>query len=167
MTVAREDVRATFNKGVLWLPVGQGANSRTSTLMFDLAEMVYETVLRKTSRPPRRDDLNNEPEDGATYIREVVDESSRHFLVVTDDVWEVEVLEELKRAGIWALYTTRDGKLLPETPAIRLDQVLKGEAEMVLRQAADLDGDAELPAAAYDLMKLCEHGVMHLAFMGR
>ena len=167
MVVAREDVRAFFQKGVLWLPVGQEAEHRLPALMFNLAEMVYETVMRKTCRPPRKDDLKNEPEDGAAYIREVVDESSRRFLVVADDVWEVGVLRELKRAGLWVLYTGRDGDLLSEAPTIRLDQVLKEEAEMVLRRAADLHDDADLPDAAYDLMELCEYGVMRLAFVGR
>lgn len=167
MVVAREDVRAFFHEGVLWLPVGQGADNRISAVMFDLAEMVYETVLGKTCRPPRKGGLRSEPEDGAAYIRDVVDESNRRFLVVADDVWDVEVLEELEKAGVWVLYTSRDVDLLPEVPAIRLGPVLEEEAEMVLRRAVGLDDDAELPEAAYELMKLCEYGVMHLAFVGR
>ena len=167
MVVAREDVRASFHKGVLWLSVGQGAKDRLAELMHRLAGMVYETVMQKTCRPFRKQGIDNDPEDGVAYIREVVDESSRRFLVVADDVWEVEVLQELKRAGLWVIYTTRDGDLLPEAPAIRLDQILKEEAEMVLRRAADLADDADLPDAAYDLMELCEYGVMHLAFVGR
>ncbi|CAM9283637.1 unnamed protein product, partial [Ectocarpus sp. 6 AP-2014] len=45
MVIARKDVRASFHKGVLWLPVGQGAKDRLPSLMFYLARMVYETVL--------------------------------------------------------------------------------------------------------------------------
>lgn len=46
-------------------------------------------------------------EDGVAYIWEVVDERRRRFLVVADYVWDAEVLEELKKAGAWVLYTTR------------------------------------------------------------
>lgn len=44
MVVAREDVRASFCKGVLWLQVGQGAKFRSADLMLRLADMVYETA---------------------------------------------------------------------------------------------------------------------------
>ncbi|CAN0189918.1 unnamed protein product, partial [Ectocarpus sp. 6 AP-2014] len=111
--------------------------------------------------------LQNDPEDGAAYIREV-DEKSRRFLVVADDVWEREVLEELKRAGVmWVLYTTRQDTLLPEQAPQRLDEMLPKEAELVLRRAADLDDNARLPEAAYDLMNRCESVVLDLAMVGR
>ncbi|CAM9143918.1 unnamed protein product, partial [Ectocarpus sp. 8 AP-2014] len=45
MVIAREDVRASFHKGVLWLPVGQGAKDRLPSLMLDLAGMVHKTAL--------------------------------------------------------------------------------------------------------------------------
>ena len=167
MVVARADVRASFPKGVLWLQVGQGANDHLPELMIRLADMVYEIVMLKACRPPRKSGLKGEPEDGAAYIREVVNESSRRFVVVADDVWDVEVLHELKRAGMWVLYTSRDHSLLPDATPLRLDQLLKEEAELVLRRAADLDDDANLPAAAYELIELCEYGAMHLAFVGR
>ncbi|CAM9948105.1 unnamed protein product [Pylaiella littoralis] len=168
MVIAREDVRASFHKGVLWLPVGQGAKERLPSVMFRLAVAVYETVLSKTYRPPRKAGVGMDPEDGVAYIQEVVDGSSRRFLVVADNVWEVEVLEELERAGVWVLYTTRQDSLLPAAaPLLRLDQVLKGEAETVLRRAASLDDNAPLPEAAYDLMTRCELSVMHLSFVGR
>lgn len=166
MLIAREDVRASFHKGLLWLQVGQGAKDRLPEIMLRLAGMVYETVMLKMCRSPRTAGLGIDPEDGAAYIREVVDESSRRFLVVTDDVWEVEVLRELKNAGVWVIYTTRHDGLLPEAPSLRLDQVMKEEAELVLRRAAELD-DAPLPKAAYDLMERCEFSVMHLALVGR
>ncbi|CAN0209411.1 unnamed protein product, partial [Ectocarpus fasciculatus] len=110
----------------------------------------------------------NDPEDGAAYIREVVGENSRHFLVVADDVWEKEVLEELKRAGVmWVLYTTRQDTLLPEQAPQRLDEMLPNEAELVLRRAADLDDNARLPEAAYDLINRCEFVVLDLVMVGR
>ena len=166
MVVAEVDVRASFHKGVLWLQVGQGATVRLPELMLRLAGMVYERVMSKACRPPRKAGLDKDPEDGAAYIQEVVDDSCRRFLVIADDVWDVEVLTELKRAGVWVLYTTRQDDLLPEPP-LRLDEVLPEEAEMVLRRAADLDNDERLPDAAYELMRRCEFGVLHLAFVGR
>eukprot|EP00752_Nemacystus_decipiens_P012587 g11147.t1 len=167
MVVRRDDVRASFHKGVLWLQVGQGANDRLAELKHRLAEMVYETVMLKACRPPRKAGIDTDPEDGAAYIREVVDDGSRRFLVVADDVWEAKVLEALRKASVWVLYTTRDGNLIPEAPPICLDQVLQKEAELVLRRAVELDDDAPLPAAAYELMTQCEYGVMYLAFVGR
>lgn len=167
MVVARKDVREFFHRGVLWISVGKEAKHRLSALMFDLARTVYETALSKTCRPPGKANVLIDPEDGATYMREVVDESSRRFLVVADDVWDVEVLTELKRAGVWVLYTTRDGNFRPETPPLRLDQVLEKEAEMVLRRAAELNDDVRLPEAAYELMKRCEYVVLNLALVGR
>lgn len=47
MVVAREDVRACFDKGVIWLQVGQGARARLPELKGRLADMVYETVMQK------------------------------------------------------------------------------------------------------------------------
>ncbi|CAM9732612.1 unnamed protein product [Ectocarpus sp. 4 AP-2014] len=168
MVVGRADVRAHFHKGLLWLQVGQGAKQRLPEIMTRLAGMVYETVMLKQCRPLRKAGSANDPEDGAAYIREVVDENSRRFLVVADDVWEREVLEELKRAGVmWVLYTTRQDTLLPEQAPQRLDEMLPNEAELVLRRAADLDDNARLPAAANDLMNRCEFVVLDLAMVGR
>eukprot|EP00752_Nemacystus_decipiens_P009008 g8041.t1 len=167
MVVRREDVRAAFHKGVLWLQVGQGAKDRLTELMNRLAGMVYETVMQKSCRPPRKQGIDNDPEDGAAYIREVVDESSIRFLVVVDDVWEVEVLEAHRKAGVWVLYTTREHGLLPEAIPLRLDQVREEEAELVLRRAADLKDDARLPNAAYELMARCDFMMLDLVLVGR
>ena len=169
MIVAREDVRAYFENGVLWLQVEQGAKDRLSELKSRLADMVYETVMHKGCRPPRKQaGLGRDPEDGVEYIVDVIGKVRLRFLVVADDVWDVEVLEALKRSGAWVLYTTRQSNLLPEHPQLLwLDQVLKEEAELVLRRAADLDDDAHLPEAAYELMERCGFAALDLAFVGR
>lgn len=166
MVIAREEVRTFFHGGVLWLHAGKGAKDRLPELMIRLAGMVHQTVMLGACRPSRKLGFGLDPEDGAAYVREVVDESSRQFLVVADDVWEVEVLEALRRAGGWVLYTSRRGDLLPE-PALRVDQVLKEEAEVVLRRAAGLEDDAKLPSAAFDLMSRFEFAVSCLNFVGR
>ena len=176
MVIAREDARAFFDSGILWLRAGPGAKNRLPELMARLAGMVHRTVMLGACRPPRKLGLGLglglglDPEDGAAYIREVVDESSRRFLVVADDVREAEVLEELRRAGAWVLYTSDRDDLLaePDAPPLRLDQLRKEEAEVVLRRAAELeDGDATLPSAAYALIQRCEFAVLDLAFVGR
>ena len=169
MVIARDDVRAYFEKGVLWLQVGQAAKDRLPELKSRLADMVYESVMQKACRPPRKqEDLASDPEDGVEYIVDVMNKDMMRFLVVADDVWDVEVLEALKRAGAWVLYTTRHRDLLPEPPRpLRVDQMLKEEAELVLRRAADLHDDAYLPNAAYELMERCDYAASDLAFVGR
>lgn len=165
MVIARKDVRASFHKGVLWLPVGQGAKGRLPSLTFTLAGMVYETVLSKSCRPPRKDVEGKE--DGVAYISEMVVEGLDRVLVVADDVWEVEVLQELQKLGAYILYTTRQEALLPDAPVVRIGEVVLEEAEMVLRRAADLDETAVLPDAAYELMERCEFIVLDIAFVGK
>ncbi|CAM9532245.1 unnamed protein product [Scytosiphon promiscuus] len=167
MVVAREDVRASFQDGILWLSVGKGAKSRLPFLMFDLATSVWKTVLRKTGRRPRTANVGINLEDGAAYIRDVVRESKRRFLVVADDVWDVEVLRELRRTGAWVLYTTRRATRFPETPLLWLDEVMEEEAKMVLRRAAELHDDARLPDAALELVGRCKCFVLDLALVGR
>lgn len=115
--------------------------------------MVWENVLLMSARCPRRVGAGNELEDGAAYIREVVGEGSRNFLVVADGVWEPEALTGLRKAGAWVLYTSRRDDLLPGAPVLRLDEILKEEAETVLRRVADLNDDQHLPDAAYDLSR--------------
>ncbi|CAM9711117.1 unnamed protein product [Ectocarpus sp. 8 AP-2014] len=167
MVVTQVDVQAFFRGRVLWLSVGKGAKDRLPALMFELANRVRETVLQKMARKPRGATVGINSEDGAAYIREEAGKGDTRFLVVADDVWDAEVLGELRRAGAWVIYTTRKTELFPETPAIRLEEVLKEEAEMMLRRAADLGEQARLPPAAYELMKRCDFAVLDLALVGR
>ncbi|CAM9885673.1 unnamed protein product [Ectocarpus fasciculatus] len=167
MVVTQVDVQAFFHGRVLWLSVGKGAKDRLPALMFELANRVREAVLMKAARRPREATVGINPEDGAAYIREEVGKAGRRFLVVADDVWDAEVLGELKRAGAWVIYTTRKTELFPQTPALRLEEVLEEEAETVLRRAADLGEQARLPPAAYELMKRCDFAVLDLALVGR
>ncbi|CAM9492185.1 unnamed protein product, partial [Ectocarpus sp. 8 AP-2014] len=135
LVVARADVRAYFRDGIVWLPVrGKGAEHRLPDLMLLLANMVYETVLKsgeaswssKKLRPPRTPGgVACDRENGAAYIRGALGitypggeqgdgggeshEQRRlrpRYLIVADDVYEPEVLEELQGIGAWVLYTT-------------------------------------------------------------
>ncbi|CAN0170438.1 unnamed protein product, partial [Hapterophycus canaliculatus] len=92
------------------------------------------------------------------------------LLVVADDVWEADVLEELRRTGASILYTTRSGDLLVGTCGnlpLRVDEVTEGEAAMLLRRAAELDDEATLPDPAYEMIRRGGLAAMDLACVGR
>lgn len=166
MVVARKDVRACFRKGVLWLAVGEGAKDRLPALMHRLAHMVHDAVLGKHGRPPGMRDIGVEPDDGASYVRQMMGQFSRHLLIVADDVWEAEVLEELRNTGAAVLYTTRSDTTL-DNKLLRLDRIEKDEAETVLRRAARLKDRESLPDEAYEVMERCGYVAMDLAFVCR
>lgn len=166
MVVAREDVRAHFRKGVLWLTVGQEARHRIPSLMNRLANMVFEVMAAGETRRPRTPDVGVDPEDGAAYIREVVGEDRSPFLVIADDVWDIEVLKELKSTGATVLYTTRDEHLFDDSP-LRIHELLNGEVAVALRRAAELDEDVEPPDASAEIILRCASMAMDLAFVGR
>ncbi|CAM9292293.1 unnamed protein product, partial [Laminaria digitata] len=170
MVVARENVRAHFRKGVLWLTVGRGARQRLPALMDRLANMVFEVMAEGEggTRRPRTPDVGVEPEDGAAYIRQVVGgDTSSPFLVVADDVWEVEVLEELQSTGATVLYTTRSEGLCDGSPPLRLHELLNGEVAAALKRAAELNDDVEPPDAGAEIVQRCGSIAMDLAFVGR
>ncbi|CAM9637428.1 unnamed protein product, partial [Ascophyllum nodosum] len=166
MVIARKDVHAFFHGGVLWLPVGHGAKDRIPALMLRLAGMVHEDVLEKACRPPRKADVGVEPEDGADYIREALGKVGRRLLVVADDVWEEEVLQEMQKIGAWVLYTSQADGLLGDAP-LRLDQLRTGEAEAMLRESAEIEKNENLPETAHEVIRRSAFLVMDLAFVGR
>lgn len=163
VVIAKDNIRRHFHKEVLWLPVGQHC---VHALMRQLATMVYEKVLKKTCRPLDKP-TTRKGEEGAGYIRQMTMATGRRrFLVVADDVWEVEVLEELEQAGVLVLYTTRAVLDFGEV-SLKLTEVLKGEPESIFQGAAELPHDARLPAILYKLMERCEYSALELAFIGR
>lgn len=163
MFTTHAEVLRHFDKGVVWFPVGQRQGDMESprNLMFGLATKVWE-MLGKTLGAPG---VGTEGvKDGVAYLRDVVPiKIKQRFLVVADDVWDTGVLQQLREAGVWVLYTSRDS-LLP-IAQVSLDHLVKNDAEMLLRRAADLEDDQVLPQAAYDLMKACNFVVMDLAFV--
>ena len=169
MVIAREDVRACFLKGVLWLSVGAGAGAkdRLPVLMYRLADMVYETVLGLEGRPPRTPDVGVDPENGATYIREAMGFDIRRLLIVADDVCEEKVLGELRSTGASLLYTTRSEHLFSDPSLVRLGNLRRHEAETVLRRVTEVDDEAALPKAAYEVIERCGSCVVELVFVGR
>ncbi|CAM9394696.1 unnamed protein product, partial [Sphacelaria rigidula] len=63
-------VRALFSDGVVWLRVGRDAAERLPGLLRNLAQMVYENVLRCRGYPPRQSPTD--PKNGTAYVREAM-----------------------------------------------------------------------------------------------
>lgn len=187
MVVAREDVRGYFHDGVVWLPVGgRGAKDRLPELMQRLAKMVYETVLKdkggeSSPPPPRKPSVGADRQNGAAYIRGALGWGEKgggqprrrwRYLIVADNVYEPEVLEELKGVGACVLYTTarsasgmrRDNG---DIDWLRLEEMPEEEMDTVLRRACGLTSSAKLPQHAHDLMKSYGSLVMDIAYVGR
>lgn len=114
----------------------------------------------------------------------------RRYLIVADDVYEPEVLEELKGVGACVLYTTTrsaagmrlgdgdgdgngdgdgdggGGGGGADAELLRLDDLQEKEAETVLRQACGLPY-AKLPQQARDMMESYGSVVMDINYVGR
>lgn len=187
MVIAREDVRGYFHDGVVWLPVGgKGAKDRLPQLMHRLANIVYETVLKENNGewslpPPRKPSVGADRQNGAAYIRGALAWGEKcggrqqrrwRYLIVADDVYEPEVLEELKGVGACVLYTTtrsasgmRCGS--GDIDWLRLEDMPKEETDTVLRRACGLDSNAQLPQQAHNLMNSYGSLVMDIAYVGR
>lgn len=169
-TAASEIVRCheileRFSDGVLWLSVNDGAKARLPTVMLQLATMLHD-IGGGLGRPPASD-------HGATYIRGRVNKGRNgrglRCLVVADNVWEEEVVAELRETGMWVLLTTRTESLVTgvDGETIGIDQLSEEEAEEVLRRASELPSGERLPDAARELIVLCGRVAMELAFVGR
>lgn len=185
MVVKNSDVRQHFCDGMLWLSVGENAVPRVSAVMSKLATMVWEQIFSKTEpNPVQRVVLGgdnyqdckmgdgaseHQARNGAGYVAELMRKHEKRCLVVADNVWELGVIEELKKTGLWILFTTQQPDLAAAagTRAIQVDQVCDAEAEQVLRHGAELQSDDRLPRAAYKIMHLCHYMVMDLAFVAR
>lgn len=167
-------VRAHFCDGVVWLRVGKGAGSphRLPEIMKKLASEVHSEILGHSGSGPGASPQKN-PLGGSAYIREALrkckDGRRTRCLVVADDVWESQVLEELKHTGMSVLVTTRNENLirLAEGKVVEVDGLTPKEAESVLRRAAELPAGALLPAGAAGILERCDNMAMHLEFVGR
>eukprot|EP00903_Cladosiphon_okamuranus_P018858 g17346.t1 len=171
-TAASEIIRSTemreaFSDGVVWLTVNDGAKSRLPVLMMQLARMVYEDIGRSVGSAP------SESGDSVDYIKQHMEMGhggkGLRCLVVADNVWEKEVVSKLRQTGMWVLISTRDGALVTASKgtAVGVDELSKADAKSVLRKAAELSPEVELPNDAVDLIELCGRVAMDLAFVGR
>lgn len=156
-------VRALFPDGVVWLRVGkgEGAADRLPTLMRTLAKALHENVMEKRVEAPAAG------EAGEGYAKRIVEQESLRCLVVADDVREVEVVEKLRKTGMWVLLTTRDASIVEPDERVVVDELTQAEAEDVLRGAARLSRGERLCDAAMNVLKICGHVAMDIAFVGR
>eukprot|EP00752_Nemacystus_decipiens_P012279 g10885.t1 len=165
--VRSDETRFAFADGIVWLTVNDGAKERLPSLMRRLARRVYEVVGGSVGRPPAPSD------DGAAYIKRFVGrghggEGSK-CLVVADNVWEEEVISKLLETGMSVLVSTRREELVTaaQGEAVRVDELAKDDAMLLLTRAAELSEGEHLPDAAVDLVELCGRVAMDLAFVGR
>lgn len=158
-------VRARFSDGVVWLRVGKGEGvaDRLPPLMHKLAKALHEDVMDQHVDSPEVG------EDGASYVKRIVELKRKRCLVVADDVWEEEVVQKLRETGLWVLLTTRTGPKVGVEPNERVvvDKLNAAEAEDVLRGAARLPPGQRLCDAAADVLEMCGFTAMDIAFVGR
>ena len=165
--VRSTEVREAFSDGIVWLTVNKDAKDRLSSVMQQLARMVYEDIGDRVGSAPR------EADDGAAYVKQRMMRGPRgrglKCLVVADNVWEREIVSKLRETGMWVILSTRlEGLVVDaEGEPVGVDELSKADAASVLRRAAELSPDVRLPDDAVDLIELCGHVAMDLAFVGR
>ena len=159
-------VRALFHDGVVWLRVGKGggAADRLYSLMWELAKALHANVMENHVDPP------TVGEDGERYVKKMVSQEKLRCLVVADDVWEAEVVEKLRETGMWVLMTTRTASvaasMVKPNERVVMDKLTPIEAEDVLRGAANIPPCESLCDGARDVLKICDHVAMDIAFVG-
>lgn len=165
-------VRALFPDGVAWLRVGRDAEERLPGLMQDLAKTVYEDVLDSRGYPPGQSPID--PKNGVAYVQHAMAEGGQgqaglQCLLVADDVWQSEVLEELRKTGMRVLLTTRDPTLVTGAggKVIVCEKLRKEEAKALLTSAAELPEGACLPNAAHSVLDLCDYMPMYVESVAR
>lgn len=157
-----------FSDGIVWLTVNNGAKDRLSSLMWQLATMLHDDILGSTGPVPA-----GFGDGGVAYIKKRVEKGNGgkgyRCLVVADDVWDAEVMVALRETGMWVLATTRNELLLEDVDgeSVGIDKLSKDSALSVLRGASELPTGTPLPDSALELVELCGHLAMNIAFVGR
>ncbi|CAM9580687.1 unnamed protein product [Sphacelaria rigidula] len=164
-------VRALFSDGVVWLHVGRDAAERLPGLMQSLAQRVYEDVLDSRGYPPGQSPI--EPKNGTAYVQEAMltclKRQGLQCLLVANDVWEPEVVQELRKTGMRVLLTTRDQVLVDNAggKAIVMERLRREEAEALVASAAELPEGARLPEPVNELFELCDYMPMYVESVAR
>ena len=170
--VMDSQVQSFFSDGIIWLSVDDGAAHRLPSLMVRLAGMVDKNISERVRQALIYSD------DGTEHIKRYIEQGRQgqglRCLVVADNVWEPEVVRELKKTGMWILLTTRDQKIMARSPNDPVENENKfvevhemvDNARLVLTRAAGLSDNVQLPDAALEVVKLCGSMAMDLAFVG-
>lgn len=162
--VKTKKVKNFFCDGIVWLSVDTGAKGHVAALMQHLSKRVYQSVLAGVGPAP------GASEDPALYVKRVMDGKhgdKKKCLVVADNVYEPELVTELKKTGMWILITTRSLDLVvnAEGEPVQVDKLSPHQAQTLLRKAAGVP--PPLPAAAGELVEFCGRSPMDLEFVGR
>lgn len=165
-----ENMQKVFSDGIVWLDIGVGGEDRLPLLLNHLAELVYEDIDGLRGDPP----VDSEDFDGAAYVKRLVEEGhggqGLKCLIVADNVWDPEVVRQLRDTSMSILVTARVGEL--ETDVMdkehKVDSLTAEQAKQLLRGAAELSSNAKLPEkASSELISLCGGMALELEFVGR
>ncbi|CAM9325399.1 unnamed protein product, partial [Sphacelaria rigidula] len=173
-----EQIRRHFRDGVLWLRVGRGAGSKRNLppLMLQLARMVDENVGDVANCGSGKIPTNQEGGTATTaYVRNRITSGNNgkgyRCLLVADDVYEPDVVKQLRDTGMRVLLTTRIRELVEEAgggcKSVGVEKLSIPEAEAALRGAAKLRSDDRLPQSAYFIMKRCNYRAMYVAYVAK
>ncbi|CAN0348883.1 unnamed protein product, partial [Ascophyllum nodosum] len=108
------------------------------------------------------------------YIQQGRQGQGLRCLVVADNVWNHEVVRELRKTGMWIVITTRVQKIMTHSPNDPMENEtmcvgvhkMVDDAKLILTRAANLPDDVQLPDAALEIVERCGHMAMDLAFVG-
>ena len=160
-------VREMFHDGIVWLRVGRGASApdRRRELMQELARIFYTDVMKRVLEAPQLG------QDGTSYVRNAITNGNGgkglSCLVVADDVWDAEVVEQLRETGMRVLITTRERSLVDQGKSVSVKALTDDEAKDLLRATVQLPRDADLPNEAMDIISRCDNVAMYVEFVGR
>lgn len=165
--VRKNEVRELFSDGIVWLTVNKHAKDRLSSLMWQLANIVHDHIMGGVGRAPAASD------NYTSYIRKQLHGGRRgrrrRYLIVGDNVWEAEVISKLRELGMSVLATTRSAELIATAggKVVELGALSELEALSVLRAAAEMTTEKQLPDAAMEVVELCGRTATDLCCVGR
>ena len=133
--------------------------------MQELARIFYTDVMKRVLEAPQLG------QDGTSYVRNAITNGNGgnglSCLVVADDVWDAEVVEQLRETGMRVLITTRERSLVDQGKSVSVKALTDDEAKDLLRATVQLPRDADLPNEAMDMISRCDNVAMYVEFVGR
>lgn len=168
--VRDQKVQKVFPDGIVWLDIGVGGEDRLPLLLNRLAELVYEDIDGLRGEPP----VDSEDFDGAAFVKRLVEEGhggqGLKCLIVADNVWEPEVVRQLRDTSMSILVTAKVGQLKTDVmdEEHEVGSLTVEQAKQLLRGAAELSSNFTLPEkVSSELISLCGGMALDLEFIGR